>query len=207
MTALCPLGRTNMIFRLRLTVAVLAAAVSAGLVAPLAAQSLAEVAKKEEDRRKQLKEEAKVITNKDLAAVPASSTPAPEPSKDADKAGAKDAKDSKDKDAKDKDAKDADKNKGPAKDQAYWASQMKNLRAALDKDQSFAQALQTRINVLTADFSGHDDPLQRAQIGRDRDKAIADLESLKKAIDADKKAIADLLEDARRAGVPPGWLR
>ena len=30
---------------------------------------------------------------------------------------------------------------------------------------------------------------------------------LKKAIENDKKALADLQEEARRAGVPPGWMR
>jgi hypothetical protein len=30
---------------------------------------------------------------------------------------------------------------------------------------------------------------------------------LKQAIESDKKAIADLEEEARRAGVPAGWLR
>jgi hypothetical protein len=34
-----------------------------------------------------------------------------------------------------------------------------------------------------------------------------ELDRLKKQIDATKKAIADLEEEARRANVPPGWLR
>jgi len=36
---------------------------------------------------------------------------------------------------------------------------------------------------------------------------VAELDRLKKQLLADKKAIADLEEEARRAGVPPGWLR
>jgi hypothetical protein len=36
---------------------------------------------------------------------------------------------------------------------------------------------------------------------------LDELARLKKAIDSDKKAVADLEEEARRAGVPPGWLR
>ena len=41
----------------------------------------------------------------------------------------------------------------------------------------------------------------------ERQKAIDELNRLKKEIEDDKKAIAALQEEARRAGVPPGWLR
>ena len=44
-------------------------------VAPVVAQSLADVAKKEEDRRKTIPAPAKVYTNKDLNPVPVGSTP------------------------------------------------------------------------------------------------------------------------------------
>jgi hypothetical protein len=36
---------------------------------------------------------------------------------------------------------------------------------------------------------------------------MAELERLKKQVVDDRKAIADIEEEARRAGVPPGWLR
>jgi hypothetical protein len=57
------------------------------------------------------------------------------------------------------------------------------------------------------DFSARDDPAQRAQIGAARDKALAELDRLRIAIADGTKAIADLEEEARRANVPPGWLR
>ena len=84
---------------------------------------------------------------------------------------------------------------------------MKELQTQLDRDQIFADALQTRINALTADFTARDDPAQRAQIGRDRQKALDEQTRLKQAIQNDRKAIADLEEEARKAGVPAGWLR
>ena len=37
--------------------------------------------------------------------------------------------------------------------------------------------------------------------------AIAEQERVKAEIEAQKKAIADLEEEARKAGVPPGWIR
>jgi polyhydroxyalkanoate synthesis regulator phasin len=44
-------------------------------------------------------------------------------------------------------------------------------------------------------------------IGSDRQKALAEMERVRQEIDTLKKEIADLEEEARQAGVPPGWLR
>jgi hypothetical protein len=171
------------------------------------AQSLADVAKKEEERRKGVAQPAKVYTNKDLKPAPPGS---PQP-------GAADAKDAKDaktdaatdgKDAKDAGAKDG---KGDAKDapkdQKYWGDKLKTLREQLDRDKTFADAIQNKINSLTTDFVNRDDPVQKRAIEADRQKALNELQRLNKAIADDTKAIADLEEDARRAGVPAGWLR
>jgi hypothetical protein len=169
----------------------------------VSAQSLAELAKKEEERRKSLPQPAKVYTNKDLGAVPAGS-PAPPPPSAGDSKDAKGAADSKDATA----AKDAAADdKGVKKDQAYWSSKMKSLREQVDRDQSYADAMQTKVNALTTDFVNRDDPAQKAVIERDRQKALAELARLQKAIIDDKKAVANFEEEARRAGVAPGWLR
>ena len=93
------------------------------------------------------------------------------------------------------------------KDQKYWSDRLKGLQAQLDHDTSFADALQVKINAQTTDFINRDDPFQKAAIERDRNKSLADLDALKKAVENDKKALADFQEEARRAGVPPGWLR
>jgi len=180
--------------------------------APLWAQSLGDVAKKEEERRKQTPSSGKVYTNKDLGGAPpltgtvssAPVTPPPDANKPAD-ATDKDAKGDAKSPADGKAA--ADKDAGVKKDQAYWGNRMKTAREALDRDSTLADAMQTRINTLTTDFVNRDDPAQRAVIGRDRQRALAELDRLKKQIVDDKKAIADLEEDARRAGIPPGWLR
>jgi hypothetical protein len=173
---------------------------------PAFAQSLGDVAKKEEERRKKTPEAAKVYTNKDLAPVPTPSTPpAAAPGEPAPAAAAPgDA--SKDKDAADAE-KDKDKDKDPKKTQAYWATKMKSLQDEVSRNETFAEGLQSRINALSTDFVNRDDPAQRAVIGQNRQKATAELDRLKKTIADGKKAITELEEDARRAGIPPGWLR
>jgi hypothetical protein len=67
--------------------------------------------------------------------------------------------------------------------------------------------MQTKINALAADFAGRDDPIQRAGIERDRQNALAELAHLQQDIKDNQKALSDLDEEARKAGVPPGWLR
>lgn len=170
------------------------------------AQSLADVAKKEEERRKAVSQPAKVYTNKDLSPAPAGSTPpsdkdAKDGGKDAGKDAGKDTKAAADaKDGKTDDAKDT-------KDQKYWTEKFKQLREQLDRDKTFADAMQNKINSLTTDFVNRDDPAQKRMIEADRQKAIAELGRLTKAIADDAKAISDFSEEARRAGVPAGWLR
>lgn len=163
------------------------------------AQGLGDVARQEEVRRKDIKAPAKVYTNKDLGSVPESSSgtlSAPGPAPTATPSETARADDSKDKDAKD-----------PKKGEAYWSGRKKDLQSKLDTDQTLADALQSRINSLNTDFVNRDDPVQRAGIDRDRQKAASELDRLKKSVADGKKALSDLDEEARKAGVPAGWLR
>jgi DNA repair exonuclease SbcCD ATPase subunit len=182
--------------RLLIPAAIVTLLTLVGSGVPVRAQSLAEVARKEEERRKTVKPASKVLTNKDLGDVPAPAVIPPVDTKAADtpKTG-KPAEPG------------ADASKAPVKDQAYWSGRMKDLRTQLERDEITAEAIQTQINSLSADFVNRDDPAQRAVIERNRQRALGELDRLKKAIEGAKKAIADLEEEARRASVPPGWLR
>lgn len=179
-------------------------AISAALVvicaSPASAQSsatrpLADVARTEEARRKDVNKPAKVITNNDLkpdisrgVAPPDSATTlAGNTTPGAPASAAKPA--------------------AGAKDQAYWSGRMKDAREKLQRSQMFADSLQTRINSLLTDFINRDDPAQKAKLEADRKAALAELERVKKEIDDQTKAIAAIEEEARRAGAPAGWLR
>lgn len=180
-------------------------------IAIASAQSLADVARREEERRKTIKKPAKIYTNDDLrriagpgvtVTVDIKSTPAPEapapaaaapvttPAAQAPPANAA-----------------AVAQAAAAKDEASWKGRMSDARLQLERNKGYADAMQSRINALTADFSARDDPAQRAVLGADRIKALAELDRLKKEIVADTKRIADIQEEARRAGVLPGWVR
>jgi len=168
------------------------------------AQTLGDVAKREEARRKQVKAPSKVYTNEDLRGGDAgSAAPAP-PSQAAAPNAAPPAAPAAGAQPKDADKADAD---DPKKTEAYWKDRVAKVRADLDRAKTFADALQSRINALTTDFSARSDPAQRSQIGNDRQKALAELDRVKKEIEANTKAIADIQEEARKAGVPAGWVR
>ena len=184
-------------------VVAIAVAVSvAGFTRPArGGQSLGEIGRQEEQRRQNVKTPARVYTNKDLGApsstVDASVTqPAPPAAPASPPPGAAAAAGADDK------AKD-----GPPKDQKYWSGRKKDVDAKLERDRVLADAMQSRINGLTADFAARSDPAQRAVIERDRQRAVAELDGLQKAIKDGQKAVTDLDEEARKAGVPPGWLR
>jgi len=174
------------------------------LVASLgSAQSLGAVAKKEQDRRKDVKAPAKVYTNDDLHADTGSAPPAPA-TQAGPSGGSEQVAPSQSGVAKEpaKPAEDDSK-----KTEGYWKDRLAKARGDLDRSKTFADALQSRINALTTDFAARSDPAQRAQISSDRQKALAELDRVKKEIEANTKAIADIQEEGRKASVPAGWVR
>ena len=156
--------------------------------------SLGELAAKEQERRKALKAAGKVLSNADLPKNTSAATPKTLPEGGA--AAAKpDAAEPKPKAAEEE------------RDEAWWRQRMSGLREELRRNEMFAEALQTRINSLTNDFASRDDPYQRARVAEDRQKAMLEMDRVKAELDLQKKKISDAEEEARRAGVPPGWVR
>ena len=185
---------------------VLTAALMLPTLAAAQTPTLGDLAKREQERRKATKSSDKVLTNKDLPAsaqqpAPAAGTPTttPAPSTAAAPGGAA------------KPAAGDDKKTGGAasdqKDEAAWRKRISEARESLRRNEAFLEALQSRVNALSTDFVNRDDPYQRARIADDRQKALAEMERLKAEIELGKKQIDDIEEEARKAGVPPGWLR
>ena len=167
------------------------------------AQTLGELARKEAERRKATPTAAKTYTNNDLKAVPP-------PTGTATSKTAEELKDGKPGDPSktaEPEKVDATKPPEPAKDEAHWRGRITAANEDIRRNEAFLEALQSRVNALTADFTARDDPFQRAKIAEDRQKALAEMARLKEDIDKGKKLVTDIEEEARRAGVPPGWIR
>ena len=110
-------------------------------------------------------------------------------------------------DPAEKDAADKAKAKDDIGNENTWRLKMAGARAALERDQVLYDAMQSRINSLVADFVNRDDPAQRAQIERQRLRALEELDRLKRQIQKDTENIGEIEEDARKKGIPAGWIR
>lgn len=194
-----------------MTRAIPALIVSAWVLAAASAQaqSLADVARQEAERRKTIATPGKLYTNESLrdepppvVSAPAAPSPAPEapaaagetPAAGAEKPAAPDS------------AATPPAGPGP-QTEAEWRKRAAAARDALSRSQTFSDALQSRINALTADFVNRDDPAQREVVAAERQKALAELDRVKQEILEQQKAITAIQEEARKAGVPAGWVR
>lgn len=171
-----------------------------------AAQSLADVARAEAERRKALgSATTKIYTNDDLRSAGSAPTPS-------DTTGAAPAAPA----TPDSAPAAAGGGTAPpqppaapdvARDEKYWRNRITVARDTLQRSQAFLDALQSHINGLWAEFTAMGDPYQRALIEKKRFEAIAEQDRVKADIARQTQAIAAIEDEARRAGVPAGWLR
>jgi len=164
----------------------------AGVALAQTPPSLAELAQKEQERRKALKgTSSKVYSDKDLPkpSTPAVASTVPSPA------------------VVQPESKPAETKPEDQKDETWWRNRILQAREAQRRAESFAAALQSQINGLTTDFVNRDDPYQRAKLADNRLKALGELQRVTGEIEQAKKDITDIEEEARRANVPPGWLR
>ena len=163
----------------------------------LSAQSLADVATAEAARRKTVKTTGKVYTNEDLGNTPATS-PAPDTAA-ATPAAAKPA----DPAAKPDEKKPVD----PAKTEKYWKDRASTIQQSLSRNKLLLAALQTQVNGMNAEFMNTDDPGQRELLQARLQRASGELQRVQQDIEKQTKAAADLQEEARKSGIPAGWVR
>lgn len=172
-------------------------AVTLALQASVSAQSLADVAKTEETRRKAIRGTAKVYTNDDLVRTPTTS-PAPTQPAPAASAGAKPGDATKPGEEKPVD---------PKTTQAYWKERAATIQQSLSRGKLLLEALQSQVNGLNAEFVNMDDPGQRDLLQARLQRASGELLRVQQDMEKQTKAAADLQTEARRANIPPGWVR
>jgi hypothetical protein len=95
----------------------------------------------------------------------------------------------------------------PADTEQSWRERVSAVRAALEKDEADAARLQATVAGLQRDVTSRDDPAQRAVLSNQLAQAMADRQKAATKAEADRAALAALEEEARRQGVPPGWVR
>src|SRR5688500_1501542 len=136
------------------------------LQAGVFAQSLADVAKAEEARRKTVKARGKVYTNDDLGGAPA---PSPAPAVPAaSSTAAKPA----DPTAKPEQQKPVD----PTKTEKYWKDRAAAIQQSLSRNKLLLEALQSQVNGLNAEYMNTDDPGQRDLVRARVQRATSELQ-------------------------------
>jgi hypothetical protein len=95
----------------------------------------------------------------------------------------------------------------PPGDEAMWRKRMTDAREALERDEVLVTALHSRVNALKTDTIMRDDPAQKAEMAKQLSRAQAELDRMTLQVTKDKLEIAAIEEDARKKGIPPGWIR
>jgi hypothetical protein len=176
----------------------IAFAVAALLPAAAMPQSLADVARAEEARRKTVKQKSKTYTNDDLVNTRDGSAPETPPATGAAAAGSSATP------AAGAGTKPASPD---ARDEQYWKKRIDGAQQLLNRNKVLLAALESRVNALNTDFVNMDDPAQRTVIQGNLQIATAELTRVKQDMANATKTISDIQEEARKANVPPGWLR
>lgn len=96
---------------------------------------------------------------------------------------------------------------GEGLDENAWRTRLTAARQARARAGLMASALQNRADGLWAQFTAMDDPARRREVRRQRNEALAELKRTQAETERLEQEIRDAHEEARRAGVPPGWLR
>jgi hypothetical protein len=172
------------------------ALVTAMPAAVMAQGDLAALAKKEKDRRAKVKQPAQVLTEENgkeaaargtalITVIPEVAAPPPTaaPSQPSTKP-----------------------------DRASWKARADATRANIAATEQAVKTAETELAAFRADttpVAGDDlmDPLRPQKREARIAEMTADLEAKKASVVSARKAMTELEEEARRAGVPPGWLR
>jgi chromosome segregation ATPase len=173
------------------------------------AQSLGEVAKREEEKKKKSgKPPAKVYTEEDLKKARESGSGAvnvlPEIAGSSSPAASERPSASEGGPARGENSADA----GP-RDEKYWRAEAERRREAVKVAESKVQTLEAQVAGLRSDMSpiNTQDPNRLQNQDRRLRQALDDLEAARRDLDAARQSLANLEDEARRAGVPPGWVR
>lgn len=173
-------------------------------VSAVHAQSLADLAEQEKERRKDVKD-TRVITDKDVAkyktAQQTPSTPATQPPGDIDA----EKKDGADKPNAD-DLKEDEPTDFEGRPESFWRKTMAEARQRVKDLAIEANALVLKIADLQNKFYAMDDGFKREDVQRDIQKSYYEQDLNKQNMEKAKTALQDLENEARKSGALPGWL-
>jgi hypothetical protein len=103
---------------------------------------------------------------------------------------------------------DAATSSDPAVKEEYWRSKMLDVRLRWHDAVERIEQLQKKVAELRQKFYATDDPYQRDSVIKPAwDLALGQLDTARQESTAAREKLEQLLEEGRRAGALPGWLR
>ncbi len=177
---------------MKLVVGSVVAGVLVAGVASSSGQSLADVARKEEARRQKIAAPKKVYTDADAEKY-APATPGAQAAATTVTAL----------DASGRPVGEAAAAEGLPADEAGWRARLQNARDGVDRNKLLLSALEQQARS-SARRAGTADGEAPAEDGSSR---AAEIKRLKAEMDTFRATLANAEEEARKAGVPPGWVR
>ncbi len=163
-------------------------------------QSLGDLAKKESERRKEVKDE-KVITDEEAAKYRSGPVPTNLP----DQPAAKSETGSKAVAGKEKNASDEPVD-FEGRPESYWRKVMGEARQKVKDLEKQSTELTLKVNNLQNDFYREDSGFKREDIQRELQKTYYEQDKNKEELTKAKDALQDLEKEGRKSGALPGWL-
>lgn len=165
---------------------------AAAVALPAASQSLGEAARREKERRAQVKKPAKVVTEADLKP----GEPTEEPAESLPPV--------------DTTSPDAVASRGGSPQEATWRQKARQAHEAVSQAEQRVKDAEARLEALRLDMDPTKGALDASRLQRleaERQAAQQDVEQARAQLQQAKQALETLEEEARRNSIPPGWLR
>ncbi len=173
------------------------------IVDTIYAQSLAEIAKKEKERREKIKTPGKVITNETIqdhlqgkGNVPGTLEQGSEEAT-SEESGEKT-------ESKETGAGEITDLEGNT--ESYWRNRIRSAQQRITDLEKQVDNIQSKLNALQMSFYTIDDPNQRQLLNTEIDKAFEELAQAKADLENAKQELEDTREEGRRKGALPGWI-
>ena len=166
-------------------------------------QSLADLAKKEKERRGQIKAPERVITNQDAARFKASgviTVPAHSDATAQRPAAEKEAA------AKPEKAASDEPTDFQGRPESFWRQTLTDARTKVRELENEANVIILKINDLQNRFYRESDGFRQQELQRELNKTIYEQDANKEKLATAKAQLDALLTDARKSGALPGWI-
>jgi hypothetical protein len=187
-------------------------------VAALQAQSLAEAAQKEKERREGISQNPQEITNDQMGkfsggAVSTNTVPPPAPGEgnasepDSQEKAGETGVAAKEKEAKEQNGDSDEPTDFEGRTESYWRTTMTEARTKVKNLENEATALTLKMNDLENKFYNIDDGFDRDAVQKEIQKTYYEIDLNKENLAKAKDELEALELDAQKSGALPGWIQ